>query len=48
MEKIKDMIESAPTKKDAMEMLNTFKIFGDISEEQYEKGCELIKKEFEV
>lgn len=48
MKKIKDMIESAPTEKDAMEMLNTFKIFGDISEEQYVKGCELIKKEFEI
>tara|TARA_Y100000385_G_scaffold166436_1_gene172533 strand:- start:3490 stop:3633 length:144 start_codon:yes stop_codon:yes gene_type:complete len=46
MKKIKDMIESAPSKKDAMEMLNTFKIFGDITEKQYEKGRELIRKEF--
>ena len=48
MKEIKEMIESAPTKKDAMEMLNTFKIFGNISEEQYEKGRVLIKKEFEI
>ena len=27
-------------------MLNTFRIFGDISEEQYVKGRELIKKEY--
>ena len=48
MKKIKDMIESTPTKKDAMEMLNTFRIFGDISEEQYTKGRELIREEFEI
>ncbi len=28
------------------EMLTMFKIFGDITEKQYEKGCELIRKEF--
>ena len=47
MKKIREMIESAPTKKMAREMLNTFRIFGDITEKQYEKGRELIKKEFE-
>lgn len=48
MKKIKEMIESAPTKKGALEMLTTFKIFGGITEKQYVKGRELIKKEFEI
>ena len=48
MKKIKEMIESAPTKKMAREMLNTFRLFGDITEEQYTKGCELIREEFEI
>jgi hypothetical protein len=46
MKEVREMIESAPTKKMAREMLNTFKIFGDITEKQYEKGRELIRKEF--
>ncbi len=46
MKEVREMIESAPTKKMAREMLNTFKIFGNINEKQYEKGRELIRKEF--
>ena len=45
MEKIKDMIETAFSKKDAIEMLETFKIFSNISEKQYQKGRELIQQE---
>lgn len=41
------MIESAFNKRSAMEMLETFKIFGNITEEEYLKGKKLIKKEFE-
>ena len=48
MKKIREMIESAPTEKMAREMLNTMKIFSDITEEQYEKGRELIREEFEL
>lgn len=47
MKRIKDMVESAFNKKDAMEMLDRWKIFGDMTEKQYQKGRELIKKEFE-
>ncbi len=46
MKKIKHMIETAPTKKMAMDMLETFRIFGNITDEQYQKGRELIRKEF--
>ena len=47
MKRIKDMVESAFNKRDAMEMLDRWKIFGDMTEKQYKKGRELIKKEFE-
>lgn len=47
MKRIKDMVESAFNKKDAMEMLERWRIFGDMTESQYRKGMELIKKEFE-
>ena len=40
------MIETAPTKSMAMDMLNTWKIFGNITECQYEKGRQLIREEF--
>lgn len=40
------MIETAPTKSMAMDMLNTWKTFGNITESQYEKGRQLITKEF--
>lgn len=46
MKKIKNMIESAPTKMDAINMLNTWRTFGNITEEQYNKGRELISEEF--
>jgi len=46
MKKIINMIETAFTKKDAMDMLETFRIFGNITEEEYLKGKELIRKEF--
>ena len=40
------MIESAPTKSMAMEMLDIHLIYGDISEKQYNKGRKLIVKQF--
>jgi len=46
MKKIKEMIEEAPTKKMAIEMLNSMRIFGDVSDINYEKGKKLIRKEF--
>ena len=46
MKKIKEIIESSPTKKMAMQTLETHRIFGNISDEQYRKGRELIRKEF--
>ena len=47
MKKIKHMIESAPTAKMAREMLNAMRLLSSVTEEEYEKGRELIKKEFE-
>ena len=46
MKKIKAMVESAPTKKDAMEMLSWMRLYSNISDAQYQKGRELIRKEF--
>lgn len=46
MKRIKEMIETAPTKSMALDMLETYRIFGNITENQYKKGRELIKKEF--
>lgn len=46
MKKIKAMVESAPTKKDAMDMLNWWRLYGNISDANYQKGRELITKEF--
>jgi len=46
MKKIKEMIESAPTKKMAMDMLESIRILGDIDEVTYKKSRELIRKEF--
>ena len=46
MKKIKAMVESAPTKKDAMEILEAMRLVGNISDAQYQKGRELIRKEF--
>lgn len=47
MKRIKQMVESSPTKSIAMSMLETWRLFGDITEKQYNKGKELIRKEFE-
>ena len=40
------MIETAPTKLLAINMLDTWRLFGNITEKQYTKGRELIRKEF--
>jgi|TARA_R110000803_G_scaffold44978_4_gene95003 hypothetical protein len=45
--KIKNIIETAFTKKDAREMLETYRIFGNITEEEYRKGKDMIRKELE-
>lgn len=46
MKKIKEMIEDAPTKKMAINMLESMRIFGNMSDVNYKKGRALIKKEF--
>ena len=46
MKRIKEMIETAPTKSMAMQMLETHRIFGNITAAQYKKGRELIRKLF--
>jgi hypothetical protein len=46
MKKIKDMIETSFTKTDAINMLNTFRTFGSVSEKQYDKGRVMINKKF--
>ena len=46
MKRIKEMIESAPTKMEAINMLNTWQMFGSVTEKQYTKGRELIRKIF--
>jgi hypothetical protein len=46
MKKIKEMIDTAFSKSEAINMLNTFKVFGNITESQYKKGRLLINKEF--
>ena len=46
MKKIKAMIESASSKKDAIEMLNWWRLYGNISDANYQKGREMIRKEF--
>ena len=40
------MIDSAFNKKDAMDMLEALRIFGNITDIEYQKGRKLIKKEF--
>ena len=47
MRRIKAMVESAFTKLEAINTLNTWKLFGNITETQYNKGRKLIRKEFE-
>ena len=46
MKKIKAMVESAPTKKDAMEILEAMRLVGNITDAEYQKGRKLITKEF--
>jgi hypothetical protein len=46
MKRIKEMINTAPTKSMAIGILDTWMIYGDITEQQYTKGRELIRKEF--
>jgi hypothetical protein len=46
MKRIKEMIETASTKSMAVNMLNTWRLFSNITEQQYTKGRELIRKEF--
>ena len=46
MKKILSIVNTAPTKKMAMDALETLRIFGNITEEQYLLGRELIRKEF--
>jgi len=46
MKRIKEMIETAPTKSMAIDMLNTWRLFSNITEQQYTKGRELIRREF--
>jgi hypothetical protein len=47
MRRIKAMVESAFTKLEAINILNTWRLFGNITETQYNKGRKLIRKEFE-
>ena len=46
MKKILEIVNTAPTKKMAMDALEILRIFGNITEEQYNKGRELIREEF--
>jgi len=46
MKKIIKMIEEAPEAEAARSVLEAMRIFGNISEDQYNKGLELIRKEF--
>ena len=47
MKKIKEMIISAPSKIEAINMLNTWVLFGNITDSQYNKGRELIRITFD-
>jgi len=46
MKRIKEMIETAPTKSMAINMLDSWRLFGTLTEDQYKKGRELIRKNF--
>jgi len=46
MKRIKEMIASAPTKRDAMQMLEAWRIFGNVTDDQYQKGRAMIRKYF--
>jgi hypothetical protein len=47
MNKIKEMISTASSKREALQILESYRIFGTIHERTYQKGRELIRKEFE-
>ena len=44
MKKVKEMIDSAPSKKDAMQMLETWRIFRGLSDTMYNKGRVYIRE----
>lgn len=44
MKKVREMIESAPSKIDAIQMLETWRIFKGLSESKYQKGRLIIKE----
>jgi hypothetical protein len=44
MKKVKEMIETAPSKKEAMDMLETWRLFNGLSESLYMRGREYIRK----
>ena len=44
MKKIKAMVDSAPSKKDAMDMLETWRIFHGLSDALYTKGRAYIRE----
>ena len=46
MKRIKEMIETSPTKRDAMQMLETWRVFGNVTDNQYQKGRAMIRKYF--
>ena len=46
MKRIKEMIETSPTKRDAMQMLETWRVFGNVTDDQYQKGRAMIRKDF--
>jgi hypothetical protein len=46
MKRIKEMIETSPTKRDAMQMLETWRVFGNVTDDQYQKGRDMIRKYF--
>jgi hypothetical protein len=46
MKRIKEMIESAPTKGNAIQMLETWRMLGNITEDEYQRGRGLVRKCF--
>jgi hypothetical protein len=44
MKKIKEMVDSSFSKRDAMQMLETWRIFRGLSDNLYEKGREYIRE----
>ena len=46
MKKIKQIVETAFNKKDAIDMLETHRMFGNVNGEEYQRGRDMIRKEF--